>query len=464
MPGLTDEIARFIANASLQAMPEAVLGKAKKCVADTFGVMVAGAYSEVAPPVLRYLDNSGAQGTATVVGTARRTSAEMAALANATFGHALDFDDVLSMMVAHPSSVIVGSLLGAASGKKISGRQFLEAYIVGVEVGAKIGLGITVGHYGRGFHSQGTLCTFSALAGIAKLRELDAATTQTAFGIASSMASGVRSNVGTMTKPLHAGWAARSAVAAADLARFGLTAAPDALEASTGFFGAFGVETSDAGVTSRGLGNPWTIADPGLAIKRFPCCHASHRAMDGLLTLRRKMNFTADTVKQVDCRYPPGGTTPIAGYPEPETGMQGKFSLQYSLAAGVLDGEYTLASFKDEAVLRQEIKPVLRKIRVTEEVRCGNNDPHLESRSFGSRGFVEVEVTMTDGRNEMIRVDHAPGHPRRELEWSEIQAKFMDCASTAGIDSNGAESAFRRLANLEECNDIDEIAACLNRR
>ena len=461
MSGLTAEIAGFIANASLQAMPEAVLGKAKKCVADTFGVMLAGAHSEVAPPILRYLDQGGARGDAAVLGTGLSTSPEMAAFANATFGHALDFDDVLSMMVAHPSSVIVGALLGAAAGKKISGRQFLEAYIVGVEVGAKIGLGITVGHFGRGFHSQGTLCTFSALAGIAKLRSLDTATTQLAFGIASSLASGVRRNVGTMTKPLHAGWAARNAMAAADLASFGLTAAPDALEAKTGFFGAFGVDASDPAVTSKGLGNPWTVADPGLAIKRFPCCHASHRAMDGLLTLRQKMNFTVDTVKQVDCRYPPGGTTPVASYPEPTTGLQGKFSLQYSLAAGVLDGAYTLWSFKDEAVLRPEIKPLLRKIRVSEEVHCGNNDPHLESRSFGSRGFVEVEVTMTDGRNEMIRVDHPPGHPRRELEWNEIQAKFMDCASTAHIDSNGAESVFKRLANLEACNDVNEIAALL---
>ena len=172
-----------------------------------------------------------------------------------------------------------------------------------------------------------------------------------AFGIASSMASGLQRNFGTMTKPLHAGWASRSALAAVNLARSGFTAAPDVLEAPAGFFAAYGVEESRPETAIKQLGNPWVIADPGLALKQFPCCYASHRGMDGVLQLRQRLGLNAANLARLECRMPPGGMRVLI-YPQPTTGLEGKFSLQYALAAGVLDGQYTLWSFTDEAVNR----------------------------------------------------------------------------------------------------------------
>jgi 2-methylcitrate dehydratase PrpD len=457
MSGATEQIARFICGASLRSMPPDAAQKGKKSLVDTFGVMLAGSATEVAPPVLRYVARSAAPGQAAILGTAITTSAETAAFANGTFGHALDFDDVLPMMVAHPSSVILAACLANAARMKISGRDLLEAYIIGIETGAKIGLGMTVGHFGRGFHSQGTLCIFSALGALAKLESFDVPTVQTAFGIASSMASGLRCNVGTMTKPLHAGWAARSALAATALAREGFTAALDALESKTGFFAVYGVESSDVTITCRSLGAPWEIVDPGIALKRFPCCYASHRGMDGALTLRRQLGLTAETLERLECRYPPGATVSINSYPHPKTGLEGKFSLHYSLAAGILDGRYTLWTFTDEAVNRPALVPLLNKIQVKEDERCGGNDPLLATRSISGRGFVEVEAQTADGGKATVRVDHAPGHPARELSWDEIRAKFMDCAASAAVDEKSAECAFERLGTLEDCGDIADV-------
>jgi 2-methylcitrate dehydratase PrpD len=461
MTGLTEALAEFIHGKTIQDFPPVALDKTKKALADTFAVILAGAGSEVAPPLMRYVGQASDSGTSPILGSGRTVSQEMAALVNGTFGHALDFDDVLSMMPAHPSAVILPALIADLRAGTLSGRALIEAYVIGVEVGGKIGQAITVGHYHRGFHGTGTLAIFSALAALAKRDHLDVPTTQMAFGIASSLASGLQRNFGTMTKPLHAGWASRSALAAVNLARSGFTAAPDVLEAPAGFFAAYGVEESQPETALKHLGNPWVIAEPGLALKQFPCCYASHRGMDGVLQLRQRLGFTAANLARLDCRMPPGGMRVLI-YPQPKTGLEGKFSLQYGLAAGVLDGQYTLWSFTDEAVNRTPIRDLLERICVREDPRCAGDDPLLETRSSGSRGFVEVEAMLSDGRHETIRVHQAPGHPSRELTWEDISAKFGDCAAQARIDPGRAKHALGILERLEACADIGEVVTLLH--
>ena len=461
MTGLTEALAEFIHDRTMQDFPPVALDKAKKALADTFAVILAGAGSEVAPPLMRYVRQAGDSGASPILGSGRTVSPEMAALVNGTFGHALDFDDVLSMMPAHPSAVILPALIADLRTGIPSGRALIEAYVIGVEVGGKIGQAITVGHYHRGFHGTGTLAIFSALAALAKRYRLDVPTTRMAFGIASSLASGLQRNFGTMTKPLHAGWASRSALAAVNLAHSGFTAAPDVLEAPAGFFAAYGVEGSKPEAAVKRLGNPWVIVDPGLALKRFPCCYASHRGMDGVLQLRQRLGLNAANLARLECRMPPGGMQ-VLTYPQPKTGLEGKFSLQYALAAGVLDGQYTLWSFTDEAVNRAPIHDLLARICVGEEPRCAGDDPLLETRSSGSRGFVEVAAMRSDGRRETVRVEQAPGHPSRELTWDDIAAKFMDCAAQARLDPGKAKSALSILERLETCADIGEVVALLH--
>lgn len=461
--GLTETAARFIDDTTLRDLPSEALGKAKKVIADTFAVMLAGAGSEVAGPLLRYARESGDSGTTPLLGTRHTASRETAALVNGTFGHALDFDDVLSMMPAHPSAVILAAALSASDGERLAGARLIESYVVGIEVGARIGQAMTVGHYNRGFHGTGTLGLFSAMGTLCKLQALDVGTTRTAFGIAASTASGLRRNFGTMTKPLHTGWAARSALTATALARSGFTAAPDVLEAKAGFFEAYGVPESEPEAAARALGRPWVVVDPGIALKRFPCCYASHRGMDGTLALRERLGFTADTLASLVCRMPPGGMHVLI-YPEPRTGLESKFSLQYSLAAGVLDGQYSLWSFSDEAVNREAIARLLPRVDAHEDPRCAGGDALLHTRSSGSRGFVEVEARTVDGRSATVRIDRAPGHPERELSWEELHGKFLDCARHAGLDPARAEAAFERLARLERCEDLATIVALLVKR
>ena len=189
------------------------------------------------------------------------------------------------------------------------------------------------------------------------------------------------------------------------------------------------------------LGKPWAVVEPGIGLKQYPCYNGVQRAMYGLLQLRERMGFTAETVERVECRMAPGAMK-IMVYPRPVTGLEGKFSMHYALSAGVLDGRYVLSTFTDEAVNRPQIRALLEKIDAREDERCGGNDPLLHTRAAGTRGFVEVTVHLTDGRSETIRIDTVPGHPTRELAWEAIEAKFMDCASHGGVDAGRAAQAF----------------------
>ena len=460
MTGLTETLAHFIHEKRLRDLPEGAAEKAKKVIADTFGVILAGAGSELAPPLLRYAAIAGEPGNSPILGTSQTCAPEIAALVNGTFGHALDFDDVLSMMPAHPSAVILAALCADLESEPIPGERVIEAYALGIEAGGKVGLCITVGHYHRGFHGTGTLGIFSALAALAKLRRLNIATTRIAFGIASSMASGLQRNFGTMTKPLHTGCAARSALAAVRLASCGFTAALDALEAKAGFFAAYGVDESDPAAAAAGLGNPWVLVDPGIALKKFPCCYSSHRAMDGVLEMKRRHAFGADDVEKLTCLMPPGGMRALI-YPRPATGLEGKFSVQYALAAGILDGKYSLWTFTDEAVRRPAIASLLERVVAREDPRCAEGDPLIETRSPGSRGFVEVEVVLRNGVHDAVRVDKPRGHPSRELSWDDIHAKFMDCAAHASLPTDHARHAFDLISTLDKVNNVAHMLKLL---
>ena len=331
MTALTHHVADFIQTASLGEDQSALFDKAEKVITDTFAAILSGAGSEVAPPILRYLEGAGNVGDRPVLGTHVTTSPEAAALLNGTFGAALDFDDVLSMMPGHPSAVVVSSLCATAPGEAISGARFIDAYVIGIEVGAKIGTGIGFEHYRRGFHATGTLGVFAALAAIARLRRLPADTITTAFGLAASMASGLQINFGTMTKPLHSGLAARAAIASCNLAEAGFTASQSVLEGKAGFFAAYGTAESDPERTVAALGKPWVVLSPSMTTKKYSCCVATHRAIDGLLKIKETLGISPETLGKVTCRVPPGALTPLP-YNRPRTGTRKQ--IQHALRPG----------------------------------------------------------------------------------------------------------------------------------
>jgi 2-methylcitrate dehydratase PrpD len=159
----------------------------------------------------------------------------------------------------------------------------------------------------------------------------------------------------------------------------------------------------------------------------------------------------------------PQGGMQVLTYEQPKTGLEAKFSLQYSIAAGIVDGEYSLFSFTDEAVKRPAIQDMMKRVRAFEDPSCRGDDPLFDTRSSGSRGFVEVDVELRNGVRDTIRILRPPGHPSRELTWDDLEHKFRDCAAQAGTSTENTDNSIAALRTLETQASVADLVTLLVR-
>lgn len=458
-PRVTADVAAFIAGADLSSLPPAVMDKARQAIADTFACILAGAASELRAPLLAYADEQPG-GKCRVLGTAGFASAQMAALLNGSFAAALDYDDLMTPL--HPSAVVIAALCSAVAGAKLQGRRFVEAYLLGIEVGAKITRALGHGHSKRGFHATSTLSRFSAFAALARLKALPVEQIETGLSLVASQSGGLLCQLGTMTKPLHSGLAARVAVDAERLSALGITASKAVLETRRGYFEAYGDDLSNAAAIAPSLGQPWAVMEPGSTLKRFASSVAGHRAMAAVLELKAQ-GLTASNLVSLDCAVAPGALRPMA-YPVPQTGFESKFSMPYALAAALLDDRLSIASFETAATRRPEIAALMERIKAWEDPLQAVEDPVSANLSWGYRGYARVTVKLDDGRTLISRVDVPPGAPSHPLSWDDLRLKFLDCANSAGMPAGPATEVFEQIQALDACDDVDALLAAMQVR
>jgi 2-methylcitrate dehydratase PrpD len=341
--------------------------------------------------------------------------------------------------------VLVSALLALAEARGSSGREFLEAYIVGFETACAIARGLPVQpHYRRGWHATATVGVVAAAAGAGRLLRLDETSMRNALGTAASMASGSRQNFGTMTKPLHAGLAARDAVLAAQLAANGFTADQAQLESPLGFFNQYG-SNPDLAIVERSLAQPDVLLTQGVSVKKYPCCYGTHRSADAALALHAR-GVRGSDVRSVRVTVEPGGLQAII-HRTPTTGLQGKFSNEYVVAACLLDGGVKLATFTDAMINRAEAQELLRRVVIQE----------AETPPFGPSGFehayATVEATLVDGAIVRERCDVPRGDGRAPLGTHEIEAKFRDCLDFAESEWD-ADALLERLQGLDSSEAV----------
>lgn len=445
---VTQGLAEFVAGTPSGAIPAEAWLQARRAILDTLGVALAGYGEEAATIVGAMVREEGGSGEASVLGHGFRAPPAGAALANGTAAHALDFDDVSASMHGHPSAPLFPALLALGEKLGVSGRDLSEAFVLGFEVECRLGRAIGEAHYALGWHATSTFGSIGAAAGCARLLGLDPERTGHALGIAASLASGLQQNFGTMTKPLHAGWAARNGVVAASLAARGFTADAQALEGSGGFLrAASGDAEVDLGAALSGLGEAWEIVSPGIAVKLYPCCYATHRAIDAALEVRP--NAAGVDASRVEVIVSPGTLIPLIGRP-PDNGLEGKFSLAYCVAAALLDGAVALGAFTDEAVRRPEVRALMERIEVREE------GPQM---NFPIEGIAEVRLATPDGRLS-ARVEVPRGDPQRPLSWDDLAAKFRECAGV-GLTRERIGAAVAAIEGLEELGDVRKLTALL---
>lgn len=451
--GTSRDVAEWVAAFAVERAPAEVLERGRSGVIDTVAAILAGVSEPVSRIAVAMIAEDGCAPVATQLGTGLRTSMDGAAFLNGISGHALDYDDVSTSATAHSSVVVLPAALAAAEATRATGLALIEAYVAGVEVLAKLGLAMGAKHYLRGWHATSTMGTVAAAMAAGRLLRLDADALTNALAIAASEAGGLRQNFGTMTKPFHAGHAARGGVIAARLAAHGLEGDPAALEGPTGFFALFGFDAAAPERVGPSLGNPYDLAAVGLSVKRYPCCYATHRAADAALELRDEHRVHPDEVEEVTVTVPQGGLAPLP-YQRPATGLQGKFSMEYVVTAALLDGRLGLDTFTDAMVGRPEVTALEEVL----EVREDHTIPGVRNPVDG--GYVEVAIRTHGGRRLVCRVEEAAGSPGRPLSGSQLEEKFRECAR--GLDPARIERALQALGTLEELPDVRTLVRDLS--
>jgi 2-methylcitrate dehydratase PrpD len=450
----TKYVVDYIVSSRFEAIPGQALTVAKGAIQDCVGVALAGArHSAGSIPAEWARASAGAgnagAGGATVWGQNFKTSAHDAALVNGTAAHALDYDDVTWGLIGHPSVSLVPALLAIGETINASGRDVLHAYVVGFEVMAKLGRTTQPRHsLDGGWHATGTIGAFGATAACCKLLDLDADRTARALGIVYSMTSGNVSNFGTMCKPLHAGLAARNAVEASLWAQAGFTSLPHPFDGPRSFHAVYSRGLPVDMKPLAELGEVYELVVRGVVIKPYPCGVALHPAIDAVHALKKEHAIDPDAVASGEAgvtKY----TFDKLCYLVPQTGLEAKFSMPYTIARSILDDGIGFDTFSDRLVQDEKAQALTRRISMY--VHAGIE----KAWTMGSRP-VNVRLHLRDGSVLERQVDISKGNPEVAMTPEELNVKFEDCARLS-LDPAALKAAAQRLQTIENLAAISEL-------
>jgi 2-methylcitrate dehydratase PrpD len=460
---ITDEVVAFVTEAAFSDFPAEAIRIGKRCILDGLGLMLAGSAQDCTRIVREFSLQDGQESRATAFGKhSVKLSATLAALVNGTAGHAMDWDDTqLSTtpdrtfgLLTHPTiPPLAASLAIAEIRGGVSGPDFLTAFVTGFEVECKIAESIRPEHYEKGFHSSGTVGTFGAAVAAAKLIGLERLQLRNLLGMTASMASGIRVNFGTMTKPLHVGRASQNGVSAALLAQGGFEADPNGLDGPWGFFQVFGRGADVERIVGK-LGNPYSIVEPGVSVKPYPCGSLTHPSMDAMRAIVMESDLKPDDIQEVVLYAGNNILNPIR-YTTAENELQAKFCMPFLLAAIVISRKAGVQEFTQAFVHSPEVRTLMQRIRT-------EFDPAIEAKGYDKMRS-RVEVTLKNGK-KIVRDadDRYRGGPENPLSDDELKEKFTDCSQSIIGDST-REEIVKTVFELEDLPNIDSLIVLLSK-
>lgn len=426
-------LAQFVVDTAPSSIAADVLSAATESFVDTVGVMFAGRDEPITRIVLSLLENRASNGSWLVTGGGAAPAE--AAFVNATAAHAIDFDDATTIdLSGHVSAILVPVALAVGQAQHCPGRDALAAYALGYEIEMAIAKILNPWHFDRGFHPSATIGVFGATAVTARLFGATIGETSTAFAIAASLASGIKANFGTMTKPLQVARAAQNGLLAVALAKAGQTANPAAFEDRLGFANAYaGPDWPQLIPTAvAGLGNPWALADPGVDLRKlWPVCGSVVTTIEASIEIHNMSEFDASRIGSVVVGIH-ARRVPQVDRAHPLTGQDARYSAQYAAAVSLLRGEPTGDDFRDEALDDQKILTLLGKTRLVADRVQTSRTKALDGHDLGAR----VSVRMVDGSVHDVVVDDPIGSPRNPASPERLRNKFLSATvPVVGIDA-----------------------------
>ena len=449
MTGLTADLGQFLANIKYEQLPAGALPLVRNAFTDTIAVIMVGITEPIVDIVRRTVVEPAARHEARACLSSHYVAAPDAALLGGTAAHTLDFDD--QSLSGHPSSVLVPAILAEGETLGSSGRELVTAYVAGYEVWSELWRR-DLNYHRRGWHPTSIFGVIAAAAATAVLHRLSAERAAAALAIAASHASGLGANFGTMTKPYHAGMASRDGLAATRLAAAGMTAGRDTLENPQGFL----IAMSPGGTPDRDspvrVGKDWYLLRHGMLIKRYPACYFIHRSFEATVKMLAGRRIRPDDVAEIEVTMGRGQTTVLVNE-RPQTGLEAKFSEQFSMAAALILGRMGVPEFSDAIVQRADIQAFFPKVKLKPVDEYDARDPvHGPTERVVIR-LKNGEVLDT-GPITTIR-----GHANDPMSVEDLWAKFAECTAQTHAEPE-ARRLFKLLQSIETLSAVRELPTC----
>ena len=425
-PEVTRILARYIVNAKWEDVPEPVRREAARTLLNWTGCALGGARSDAVGIAISALSPLFGTPNATLLGRTERADMMHAALINGIASHVLDFDDTHLRTVIHPAGPVVSAILALAETRTVSGADFMNALVLGVEAECRIGNSVYPAHYDTGWHITGTAGVFGAAAAVGKILRLTEQQMVWALGIAATQPVGLREMFGSMNKAFHPGRAAQNGMLAAMLAQKNFTSSDHGIEAKSGWANVLSTQHKYGEITEN-LGKTWEISIN--TYKPFACGIVMHPAIDGCIELRNQYKLTADQIDRIELRVHPL-VLELTGKKTPDKGLDGKFSIYYATAVAIVEGAAGERQFSDAAV-RNPATVALRD-RVSTTI-----DPAMKEDQ------VRIAITLKDGRRLDKYVEHAVGSVEKPMSDQDLDRKF-----TAQAEPVLAPAVVKRVLEL----------------
>jgi len=441
--GMTHKIASFIVHTDKTQIPQDAYDHAKVAFMDWLAVTIGGKNDPLVKKLIAYEDIMGGHSQASILGYHMKKSVAQAALINGAASHALDYDDTLVSFLGHPSVTIFPSILALCEWKEKNGIDLLTAYLIGLQAGGTIGACASLDHYMAGWHATSTIGHLASAAACAKLLNLNEKQTRHALGIAGTQSSGLKRVFGSMCKPFHAGNAAQAGLMAAMLAKDDFTSAENIIEGPQGFFDVLKGKVNEDILGLLGLG--WDVVN--LSQKYHASCHATHSPLEACLSLINEHNIAIHTIQSIKV-HSSQMAIDAAGNNNPQTGMEGKFSISYCISNAILRGTTGTIAFTDEKVNDPTIKALMKKIDVV-----------LDSKRVALES--QVEIITTNGDKFEAFSDILQQIPPLDIKKDRVKKKFQDLLKPT-LSQQKIEQMQECIENLENIENIKPFIQGLN--
>ena len=440
-PPVTQILADFVAGHPSQGWDASVDKEAHRTLLNWVGCAIGASQHPTVKAALAAVMELAPTAQATILGRVEQVDVASPALLNGITSHTFDFDDTHLLTIIHPAGPVASALLALAEHHGATGRQFIDALVLGIDVECRVGNMIYPEHYDRGWHITGSTGMLGAAAACARLLALDAGKTAMALGIAASQPIGVREQFGSMTKPFHVGGAARAGLMSALMAKHGYTASGRAIEAPRGLAQTYSTKCDWNEITAE-LGRRFEISFN--TYKPFACGIVIHPSIDGCMQLLNANRVAIDDIERIDLKVH-SLVLELTGKTAPRTGLEAKFSVYHACAAGILLGEVGEHAFSDEVVARADV------IALRDRIKASVDDGIDEASA-------DVAITCKDGRKLHLFVEHAIGSVQRPMSDADLQRKFHGLVDPV-LGNARAGRLIEQCANLSGAADVRALAA-----